>query len=177
MTLISDNQPSEILKPGKEPFNLPAAFMPPKFPPVLSFWSCPVAAVRGNQLNTMLFQKVFIELIAVIRFVANKFLRHFLEEEAVKRGFGQFHLMLRSTRKAGGDRKTGSVRNGHDPAPFAPFCPADRIAPFLAGTKLPSMNASRRSTPPRFCKSAASSSIISRNTPLLLHSWKRRWHV
>ena len=72
MRLISDNQPSEILKPGEKPFDFPAAFVSPQFPSVLSFWLCSVAAVRGSQLNAMLFQKVFIGLIAVISLVADK---------------------------------------------------------------------------------------------------------
>ena len=177
MTLISDNQPSEILKPSEKSFNFPTAFIPPQLSSVLSFWLFPAAPVRGDHLNTILFQNIFIEIIAVIRFVTDKFFRHSGDKEAVKRHFGQLHLMGRSTCKANGDRKTGSVRNGHDPAPFAAFCPTDRTAPFFAGTKLPSINASRISMPPRSCKSAASTSIIRRNTPAFLHCWNRRWQV
>jgi hypothetical protein len=127
MTLISDNQPSEILKPSEKPLNLPAALISPQHPEFLVFSA---ATVRSNQLNVVFLQKFLVKGIAVIRFVANKFLRHFLEKKAVKRRFHQLHFMRRSTCKAGGDRKTGSVHNCHNSAPFAPFCPADRLAPF-----------------------------------------------
>ena len=177
MTLISDNQPSEVLQPSEKPFDFPAAFIPPQLPAILSFWLRAVAAMWCNQLNAVLFQKIIIEHVAVIRFVANEFFRLSGNEKAVQCRFRQLHLMRRSTCQAGGDRKTGSVRNCHDPAPFAPFCPADHIAPFLAGTKLPSMNASRMSMPPRSCKSAASSSTIRRNTPAFTQCWNRLWQV
>lgn len=177
MTLISDNQPPEVLKPSEKPFNLPAAFIPPQLPSVLSFCFCSVAAVRRDHLNALVFQKFSIEIVAVIRFVADKFFRHSADEEAVKGGFRQLHLMRRSACEAYGDRKTGSVRNCHDPAPFAALCPADRTAPFFAGTKLPSINASRMSILPRSCKSAASSSRTRRKTPVLTHCWNRLWQV
>ena len=146
MTLMPDHQPPEVLKPSEKPFNFPAAFRPPQLSSVLSFWLLPVAAVRTDHLNTLLFQKIFqkisMEAVAVIRFIADKFFRQAADEETVKRSFYQLHLMRRSACKTDGDRKTGSVRNSHDPAPFAPLCPADRPTPFLAGTKLPSINAS-----------------------------------
>jgi hypothetical protein len=177
MTLISDNQPSEILQPCEKAFNLPTAFISPQFSSVLSLWLFSAAPMRRNHLNAVLFQKSIIKFVAVIRFVADKFFRHSGDEKAVQHRFRQLHFMRRSTCKAGGDRKTGSVRNCHDPAPFAPFCPADHIAPFLAGTKLPSMNASRMSMPPRACKSAANSLIMLWNTPAFVHCWNRRWQV
>jgi hypothetical protein len=62
MTLISDNQPSEVLQPSKKPLNFPAAFIPPQLPSILSFWLRPVAAMWCDQLNIVLFQKIIIEL-------------------------------------------------------------------------------------------------------------------
>jgi hypothetical protein len=55
MTLIPDNQPSEVLKPSEKPFYFPTAFASPQFSSVLSFWLFSAAAVRGNHLNAMLF--------------------------------------------------------------------------------------------------------------------------
>jgi len=105
MTLMPDNQPPEVLKPGEKSFNFPAAFTPPQLSSVLSLWFLPVAAMRGGHLNAMLFQNIFIKIIAVIRFVTDKFLRHSGDKKAVKCHFGQLHLMGRSTCKANGDRK------------------------------------------------------------------------
>ncbi len=149
MTLMSDSQPSEVLQPGEKPFSLPSAFVPPQLPAVLSFWLRAVASVRRGHLNAVLFQKIIIGHVAVIRFAANEFFRLSGNEKAVQGRCRQLHFMRRSACKAGGGRKAGSVRNRHDPAPFAPFRPAGRPAPFSAGTKLPSMNASRMSMPPR----------------------------
>ncbi len=84
----------------------------------LSFCFFPAAAVRGNQLNIMLPQKVFVKRVAAIGFVNDKFIQHSADEEAVKGGFRQLRLMRRSTCKAYGDRKTGSVRNDQDSASF-----------------------------------------------------------
>jgi hypothetical protein len=133
MTLIPDNQPPEILKPSEKPFNFPTAFIPPQLSSVLSFWLFPAAPVRGDHLNAILFQNIFIEIIAVIRFVTDKFFRHSGDKETGNCHFGQLHLMGRSACKANGDRKTRSVRNGHDPTPFAAFCPVDGIPLFLPG--------------------------------------------
>lgn len=177
MTFISDNQPSEILEPGKKPFDFPASFIPPQCSSVLSFWLFPTAPVRRDHLNAMLFQEIFVQLVTVVCFIADKFFWQSGEKTAVQCRFCQLYLMGRSTCKANGDRKTGSIRNGHDSAALAPFCPADRTAPFLAGTKLPSINASRISIPPRSCKSAANSSTMRRIAPFFTHFWNHLWHV
>jgi hypothetical protein len=73
MTLISDCQSPEVLKPGKKPFGFPAAFMPPELSAVLSFWLRAVAAMRRNQLDAVLFQKIIIERIAVTGFAPTSF--------------------------------------------------------------------------------------------------------
>ena len=132
LTLISDNQSPEVLQPSKKPLDFPAALIPPQLSAILSFWLRAVSAVRRDHLNAVLFQKIIVELVAVISFVANEFFRFFSNEKAGRCCFRQLYFMNRSTCKAGGDRKTGSVRNGHDPAPFAAFCPSGRIAPFFA---------------------------------------------
>ena len=76
-----------------------------------------------------------------------------------------------------GDRKTRSVCNCHDLGAFPAFRIADSTTPFFAGTKLPSMNASRMSIPSRSYRSSASSLTIRWKTPCLTHCWNRRWHV
>jgi hypothetical protein len=66
MTLMSDNQPPEVLKPSEKSFNFPTAFIPPQLSSVLSCWLFPAAPVRREYLNTMLFQDILIEIIAVM---------------------------------------------------------------------------------------------------------------
>ncbi len=77
MTLISDNQPSEVVQLGEKAFNLPAAVISPQLPSVLSFWLRAVAAMRRDHLNTLLFQKIIVEFVTVISFIANEFFRFF----------------------------------------------------------------------------------------------------
>ncbi len=78
MTLISDNQSHEVVQPSEKAFNLPSALIPPELPSVLSFWLRAVAAVWRDHLNTVLFQEIIIELVAVISFIANEFFIGFL---------------------------------------------------------------------------------------------------
>ena len=89
MTFISDNQPSEILEPSKEPCNFPAAFIPPQFSSVLSFWLFPTASLRNDHLNAMLLQEIFIQLITIVCFIADKFFWQFGEKTALQHRFRQ----------------------------------------------------------------------------------------
>jgi hypothetical protein len=68
-------------------------------------------------------------------------------------------------------------RHGLDPAAFTPLCPADSGPPFWAGTKLPSINAFRISSPPRLCNSVANSSTMRRKISAFTHCWNLLWHV
>jgi hypothetical protein len=57
--------------------------------------------------------------------------------------------MWRSTGNPCGDRKTRAVCNCHDLGPLPALGLPDGEAPFLAPAKVPSMNASLISIPPR----------------------------
>jgi hypothetical protein len=83
----------------------------------------------------------------------------------------------RSAFNVSGDRKTRYVRDRHDLGTLAALCLADSKTPFFAGTKLPSMNASRISMSPRSYRSSTSSFAMRRKTPCLTHCWNRLWHV
>jgi hypothetical protein len=85
--------------------------------------------------------------------------------------------MGRSAFNVSGDRKTSSVCNCHDLGSLAALCLANRKTPFFAGTKVPSIKASRMSIPPRSYRSCASSWAMSRKTPRRTHCWNRLWHV
>ncbi len=115
MPLISDNQSPEVLQPSEKPLDFPAAVISPQLSAILSFWLGAVAAMRCNHLNAVLFQKIIIEFVTVISFVANEFFRFFGNEKAGQCCFREFYFMNLNTCKIGGDRKTGSVRNCHRP--------------------------------------------------------------
>ena len=133
--------------------------------------------MRRNQFNVSVFRKLLVKFVAVIRLIADKPIRGILGKTAIYRRLNQLHFMGRSTFNMSGDRKTSSVCDGHDLGAFAALCLADSKTPFFAGTKDPSMKASRMSIPPRSYRSSASSRVICLNTPHLIHCWKRLWQV
>jgi len=177
MIFISNNQPSEILQPGKKAFNFPASPIAAKLSAILCFYFFPTFPMGRNHFNTALIKKNLIKPIAVICLIANKLGRGIFSKPAVDRRFNQLHLMRRSALNVSGDRKTRSVCDCHDLGALATLCLADSKAPFFAGTNVPSIKASRISMPPRSNRSCASSWAMDRKTPCFTHCWKRLWQV
>ena len=177
MIFVSNDKSPEILKPGKKPFYFPSSPIRPQFPSILGFGFLSSFSMRRYYLNMTLFKQSLIKAIAIIRFVTNNLIRSIMGKATVYRIFNQFHFMRRSAFNVSGDRNTRSVCDGHDLGAFAALCLADSKAPFFAGAKLPSMNASRISIWPRSYRSSANSWAIRLKTPCLTHSWNRRWHV
>jgi hypothetical protein len=177
MVLVAHNQTPEVLKPGKEPFDFPAAFITAKLSAILSAWSPALSAVWSNQFNAAFTQKPLIQRIAVVGLIANHSIRRIGGKAAVDGRLNQFYFMGRSALNVSGDRKTSSICDGHDFGAFAALCLADSKTHFFAGTKVPSMKASRISIPPRSERSSASCWTMRLKTPDLAHCWKRRWQV
>jgi hypothetical protein len=85
--------------------------------------------------------------------------------------------MRRSTFHVDGVRKTRAVCNCHDLRAFTALSLPNSRPPFFAGEKLPSIKASRMSTPPRSRRSSAKMKSISSKTPSCDQRWNQRWHV
>src|ERR687888_788636 len=83
--------------------------------------------------------------------------------------------MWRSTSNGYGDRKTSAVCHCHDLRTFAPLGLSHPLSPFFAITNVPSIKHSLRSKSPRSFKSLARDLSMFLNTPVCIHSWKRRW--
>jgi hypothetical protein len=177
MVLIANNQASEVLKPGEQPFDLPSTLITTKLPTVLSPVPTPLPAVGGNQIYAALIQKALIKPIAVVGLITNEAIRSILSKTAVKGCLHQLYFMGRSALNVSGDRKTSSVCDGHDLGAFAALGLADSKTPFFAGTKVPSMKASRISIPPRSDRSSASSWTMRLKMPDRAHCWNRLWQV
>jgi hypothetical protein len=133
--------------------------------------------MRRNQFNVSVFRKLLVKFVAVIRLIADKPIRGILGKTTIYRRLNQLHFMGRSAFNMSGDRKTSSVCDGHDLGAFAALCLADSKTPFFAGTKVPSIKASRISMPPLSYRSCASSWAMSLKVPCLTHCWNRLWHV
>ena len=177
MIFPTNHKPPEVIQPGKHALELPPTHVSPQLASILSGWLLAVHLMRGDHLNATFFRKSLIKLIAVVGLVTDNFLRRIWRKAAINCGFNQFHFMRRSAFNVSGDRKTRYVCDRHDLGALAALCLADSKTPFFAGTKLPSMNASRMSMPPRSYRSSTSSMAMSLKTPSLTHCWNRLWHV
>ena len=176
MVLISGIYTSVILEPGEEPFNLPSPAIASERPPILCFGSLPVGFVRRDHLNPY-HGHFLVQWVAVIGLVTYHFFGKLNQKTTFDGLVNQPHFMRRSAVHVEGVRKTRTVCNCHDLRAFTPLSFPNPQTPFFAGTKVPSIKASRRSIPPRSRRSSASASKISSNTPSLDHFWCQRWQV
>ena len=165
MVFPPDRQAPEILKPCKQPFDLPPSPISSELSPILGFRLFPVAAMRGNHFYPSHAHKPLIEAVAVIGFVSDELIRGMFDKTPVDHIIDQGHFVWRSGCHVCGDRITKSVRDCHDFGSFTALCLADSRTPFFAGTKVPSIKASRMSMPPRSYRSAARSWTMRRKTP------------
>lgn len=150
MVLVTDNKAPEILDPGKKTFDLQSAKITPKLPAVMGLLFEPFHAMRRNHFNPAIIQKFLIKAIAVVCFILNELVRCMLGKTAVDGCFNQRHFMGRSSFHVRGDRRTNSVRECHDLGALATHCLVDSKTFIFAGTKVPSMKASRISNGSRY---------------------------
>jgi len=73
MVLIANNPSSEILQPGKQSFDFPAAFVATKFSAILRCRLAAILFVRRDQFHATFFDQLFVQFVGVIRLVANHF--------------------------------------------------------------------------------------------------------
>ncbi len=177
MIFISDHQSPEVLKPREEALDFPPTLVSPEFAAILSPRLFTPPFVGSNHFGVSFTRQSPIQSVAVVGLVANQTPRSLADEATIDGRLNQFYFMGRSAFNVNGDRKTSSVCDGHDLGAFAASCLADSKTPFFAGAKVPSMNASRMSMPPRSCRSSASSWTMRLKTPCRTHCWNRRWHV
>jgi len=177
MIFITDNQTTEVLEPGKQSLHLPAFFISPQDTTILSGGLFPISFMRSDQVNTAFVGQLLVQFITVISFVTNDFVREMFQKTGLQRLLNQRYFMRLSTGCVNGDRKTKSVCEAHNFGAFAFFGFAHTDAPFLAGAKVPSINPSLRSIPPRSLRSWANPDRILAKTPDSVHFWNRRWQV
>src|SRR5215470_827312 len=170
--LVACHQPPKILEPSEKAFDFPSAMVAAQRAAVLRE-ILSVAAVRGDYGDTGLGE-FLIQLVRIVGVVADQSLDRLGDEALCQRLVDQRYFMRRSTFRANGDRKTVAVRHCHDLGPLAALGFADAKAPLFAGAKVPSINASRTSKPPRVRRSSARASRMPRMTPERTQCWKRR---
>ena len=177
MIFVTNNKPTEVLKPGEKPFSLPSLFVATQCSAILSRLLTPVTLMRSDHLDIAFLRQPLIKFVAVISLITNYLLRNILKKTSIKGIINKCYLMWASTGCVNGDRKTASVCKAHNLGSFAPFGLAHTIAPFFAGANVPSIKPSLKSMPPRSLRSLANAVRILTKTPDSVHSWKRRWQV
>ena len=160
---VAGDEPPIVLQPGKQPFHLPAAAIPSEGAAVLSQVH-PVRAVGRDELDPT-GGECLIEPVAVVRGVPDQPLGVVGEKTRLQGLLDELRFVRRRRGDGNGDRKTSAVCNGHDLGPFAPSGLADVAPFFLALAKVPSMNASLRSSPPRAWRSVARAFSTWRRVP------------
>jgi hypothetical protein len=68
--LVASDEAAEVAEPGQESLDLPATFVAPHRPEILSH-DFSIAAIRCDQLEPMDFSEPLVELVAVVRLVAD----------------------------------------------------------------------------------------------------------
>jgi hypothetical protein len=177
MVFISNNNSPEVLKPSKQPLDFPSTPITPELSAILGRRLFTSPAVWRDHLNAALMQKLLVKFVAIIGFIANKFIRCISGKTTIDSCLNKLYFMGRSAFHVSGDRKTTSVCDCHDLGAFAALCLADSKTPFFAGAKQPSMKASRISIWPRSYRSSTSSWAMRWKIPSRTHCWNQRWHV
>ena len=177
MMFMSNHNTPIILKPGKQALHFPPASIRPQLASILGFRFLASFSMRGNHLNIALIKQPLIKVITVIRLITDKLVGSIFGKATVNRCINQSYFVGRSAFNVSGDRKTRSVCDCHDLGALAAPCLADSKTPFFAGTKVPSMKASRMSIWPLSYRSCASCCAMRLNTPCRTHCWNHLWHV
>ena len=171
----SSDESAEVVHPGKQPLHFPAFSIAAQFAAILS--PAPVAPVRGNQFNSVVFSEFRVERVRVVGLVADEACGEFVEKASGKNFFNKLALGWRSALDRYGERKTVISGDSDDLRPLAAAGGTDCEAPFLALANVASTNASSRFSRPRSCRCRASIFSVSSSFPLRIHCWNRRWQV
>jgi len=154
--LPAAHESAEVVEPGEEALNFPAAAVATQFAAVLSGLPMAIVLVRRDQPDTMFLSEALIERVAVVGAVADHSFWFGSRETLLDGGFDEFRFMRRSAGDAAGDRKAMAVCDRHDFTAFSSASRADSSAPFFAELKLASMKVSDRSSLPRARRSSPS---------------------
>src|SRR5271170_3662696 len=176
MIFITHHQSAKIKKPGKESLDFITPHITAQGTSVLR-GDAAVHLVGRNHFRAVLPHQLFIQPVAIIRFVPDQAFGHIGYDARLQGGSDQLHFSRRSAFCPQGERKTMAVCNAHDLGSLAPLGLADTAPPFLAGTKVPSTKHSLRSRPPASWRCSASVKRSFSMTPERTQFWKRRWAV
>ena len=165
--------PPERVAPGKKPFDFPAATITPQGATILRCLAFSIAPMWRHHPNPLGSRGV-IGRITVMGTIPNNSSGLSHRDNFIEGSPDRGDLMRAGRIRVQGERKTGSVCNGHESRTLAPPGLSHFCAPFFATTNVPSMKHSERLMAPRSSGSRASASGMFRNTPVLPHLPNRR---
>jgi len=155
ITVPTDNQSAIISEPGESSLNFPTAFITSQLSAIMIFLPFVVAPVRANQFDTSCLE-LPSQRVTVISSVSNQSLRIFSRttptftwhSNIIQRFFEELDLRRGRRVQVVSKRNTLAVDHHHPLRALAPLGLTDAFAPFFAGGKLPSTNASDQSNWP-----------------------------
>src|SRR6516162_8981 len=184
-TVVAYNQASEVSQPGMSAFHDPSPLVTSQDSSVLGGRTDAIPLVRADQFDSALPQAL-PQRIAVVGFVGNHAHRLLPRTARVmaasypdrrERRLREFDFRRGCRVKVVSQRKTAAVDHHHPLRPLAPLGFSDSAAPFFAGAKLPSRNASLHFTCWRSFNSLKNVRQIFNQTPRSSQSRSRRQHV
>ncbi len=181
--LVSNQKSAELAQPGVGSLHDPAAFVAPHLPSVAIALPLVVFAVGSDQLDGPLLQPLpqWIRIVTGIGDYALGLLPRpafcARDTDFFKRGFRKRNFCRRGTFQPNSQRKTLTVDQYHPLRPLAALGFTDRVAPFLAGAKLPSRKVSSHFSSPSASRAPSRARHASSQTPSSCHCFSRRQQV
>jgi len=184
ITVPADHQTPEVAEPRESTLDFPSSLVPSHLAAIVVFAAFVVAPVWANQFNTSLLESS-TQRVTVIALVSNQTLWFLARpapsfswnSDAVQRFFEQRNLRRGRRVQVVSQRNTLAVDHHHPLRSLAAFGLSDAFAPFFAGAKLPSINASLQSSCPFSSSSERNARQRSSHTPCSSQSLSLRQHV
>jgi hypothetical protein len=184
-SIVAHHQSSEVAQPSEGAFYCPASPVSPERPSVLRRGLAPILAVRGDQLDAACCQ-VPPQRVTVVTPVGNQALRLLPGTpgsvpspypDRRERRLDELDFRRGRRVKVVSQRNTRAVDHHHPLRALAPLGFSDSAAPFFAGAKLPSRNASLQFNCWRSFNSLRNARQISSQTSCSSQSRSRRQQV
>jgi len=172
---VASDEATEAQQPREKALDVPLPPIPAQRSTVLS--RNPLRDSVGRDHFDSQASHFAIERVAVVGAIADQSPGYSSYESVLDCGDRELRFMSLTTRNPDGDRKTVAVCHCHDLGRLAASSCSNSRAPFFAPAWEPSMNASVRSSLPRFSRSCAIAWRILSITLPRTHAWKRRWQV
>jgi hypothetical protein len=152
IAIPTNHQSAIISEPSENSLNLPTAFITSQLTAIMVFLLLVVAPVWANQFNTTCL-KPPSQWVTVIALVSNQTLWFLARptsghSNVIYRFFEELDLRRGRRAQVVSKRNTLAVDHHHPLRTLAPLGLTDAFAPFFAGAKLPSTNASDQSNLP-----------------------------